>query len=477
MRQLVKVLSLLLMAVIFSCDKKNDPSLEKGKVEFSISSQGISGGRSAALTSVLVSITDATGKSIFQRKQLTLISFGTEYLSEAISLTKGDFKLTEFIIVDENNAAIYATPLEGAPLAYLVNDPLPINFSVTKDQSTKVVPQVIKVDGSTGVDFGYATFGLDIVNTFQFSVGVLTYNSLASNLALATSHINITSGATVLFDGDEGAATNKLTIKDGYTNYTLTVTKSGYITYQKTFAVADLKAYNVSPLAITLLDQGLGNGLIAYYPFTGNSLDATSNHFDGVGHNGVVLTTDRKGASNSAYGFDGVDDYISVAHNNAFNFAGDFTISVWIKVAATQVDSNINDIVRKWNGNAEGYPFSMSYLNSTNLSYPNQLLSARFDSQTCGNAPNDFAPAITSDVFHHYVLVKQGNTLSNYVDNVLAGQVTDTTQGSGCAIQNTADVTIGTRGNLVRFFKGTIDDIRFYNRSLTTTEIASLFTE
>ena len=38
-------------------------------------------------------------------------------------------------------------------------------------------------------------------------------------------------------------------------------------------------------------------------------------------------------------------------------------------------------------------------------------------------------------------------------------------------------MTIWVPGNLVRFFKGKIDDIRIYYRSLTEIEISSLYRE
>src|SRR6185436_8408174 len=56
----------------------------------------------------------------------------------------------------------------------------------------------------------------------------------------------------------------------------------------------------------------LNRGLIAYYPFNGNSNDATGNGHNGTPLNGVQLTTDRFGNSNNAYYFDGVDDRITV---------------------------------------------------------------------------------------------------------------------------------------------------------------------
>src|ERR1700689_1178920 len=56
----------------------------------------------------------------------------------------------------------------------------------------------------------------------------------------------------------------------------------------------------------------LNSGLIAYYPFSGNANDATGNGNNGIPMNGVQLTTDRFGNPNSAYYFDGIDDYIVV---------------------------------------------------------------------------------------------------------------------------------------------------------------------
>jgi hypothetical protein len=470
---------LLACFVSVSCD--DEPTTKKtGKIEFTFSStEQVSGGRSKTLQAVLVSISDASGNIVHDRKKIPLIQFGSEYLSEAISLTTGDFQLTEFIVIDENNAAIYATPVEGSPLAHLVNDPLSIDFRVQKDQTTKVTPQVIKVDGNTGPDFGYATFSFDIVETFKFHIGVLAYNSGSSNFELTTSHLIISSSGETLFNGDLAAVTNEITVKDGYANYTLSVTKAGYLPYEKTFSSDELKAYlPEASLAVTLLNESLSEGLIAYYPFSGNAQDGTDNNFDGT-VNGAVLTTDRKGAVNSAYLFDGVNDYISVPHHADLNLTGDFTISLWTNISPSQEPhEGINDILRKWNGNAEGYPFSISYLNTlADDAHEDKILYVRYDGQGCGNAPTSYSPLITNDTFVHVVLIKVNGKLRHYLNNVLVAEIDDTTDASGCSVGNTANMTIGCRGNLVRFFKGKIDDIRIYGRGISESEVASLYAE
>jgi len=56
---------------------------------------------------------------------------------------------------------------------------------------------------------------------------------------------------------------------------------------------------------------GVTEGLVACYPFDGNAMDASGNGNDGT-VNGATLTEDRLGNADSAYNFDGVDDYIEI---------------------------------------------------------------------------------------------------------------------------------------------------------------------
>ncbi|MBF0232848.1 MAG: hypothetical protein HQK65_07400 [Desulfamplus sp.] len=57
------------------------------------------------------------------------------------------------------------------------------------------------------------------------------------------------------------------------------------------------------------------DGLVAEYLFGGNANDSSGNGNHGA-VNGATLTTDRFGNSNSAYNFDGVNDYCIVKAKN-----------------------------------------------------------------------------------------------------------------------------------------------------------------
>ena len=54
----------------------------------------------------------------------------------------------------------------------------------------------------------------------------------------------------------------------------------------------------------------LSAGLAAYYPFTGNANDVSGNN--NPSFNNATLTTDRFGNPNSAYHFNGTNNYMQI---------------------------------------------------------------------------------------------------------------------------------------------------------------------
>ena len=74
------------------------------------------------------------------------------------------------------------------------------------------------------------------------------------------------------------------------------------------------------------VNNPITTGLIAAYEFSGNADDVSGNGNDGV-VNGATPTTDRFGNANSAYSFDGVDDYIH--SSTTFSPQASGTISLW----------------------------------------------------------------------------------------------------------------------------------------------------
>ena len=157
-----------------------------------------------------------------------------------------------------------------------------------------------------------------------------------------------------------------------------------------------------------------------------------------------------------------------------------FLFRLWLSLTPTQkdVDGTLNDVIRKWRGDTQGYPFAFVYYNHTAPdSMRNRFSFVRYDGSICRNSPQLFSsPARNGGGFTHIVLIKEDEWIKIYQDGKLVAKTKDTVMSeSQCGSHNDSEITIGTRGNKVRFFSGVVDDVRMYNRALTEREIEVLF--
>ena len=79
-----------------------------------------------------------------------------------------------------------------------------------------------------------------------------------------------------------------------------------------------------------IISGNLPNDAIAYYPFNGNANDESGNGNHGTVY-GASLTEDRFGTPNSAYNFDGTDDYIDLGNSSSLKPNFPISISIWVK--------------------------------------------------------------------------------------------------------------------------------------------------
>ena len=85
-----------------------------------------------------------------------------------------------------------------------------------------------------------------------------------------------------------------------------------------------------------VVQAGIDDGLVAYYPFDGDANDESGNGNHST-VNSAVLTTDRNGNQNNAYYFNGAGNYI-VAENLdvRINDIAAFTVAGWFKTNLQQ---------------------------------------------------------------------------------------------------------------------------------------------
>ena len=89
------------------------------------------------------------------------------------------------------------------------------------------------------------------------------------------------------------------------------------------------------------------NGLVGWWPFTGNANDLSGNGNNGT-VNGATLTTDRFGSPNCAYLFNG-NSNIVVPYNQNQTIIGAGTWSLWVNASLFPNNGNQSHLISKYN--------------------------------------------------------------------------------------------------------------------------------
>jgi hypothetical protein len=213
------------------------------------------------------------------------------------------------------------------------------------------------------------------------------------------------------------------------------------------------------------------NGLVGYWPFTGNANDVSGNGNNGT-VNGATLTTDRNGQMNDAYSFDGILNNIEVPHSNSFDFSSNLqTISFWMKVPQIPIPPccpDVETIFGKFDTNFNG--FAIQFAGQGQIFY-----SIRNTTSLWGDCPILNTQYIANQ-YIHILFTNDNDSLRAYVN----GQLVNTTNiPNGTNIgSNTAPLLIGketTSIPMAHYFNGQLDDIGIWNRVLNQQEIADVY--
>jgi len=209
--------------------------------------------------------------------------------------------------------------------------------------------------------------------------------------------------------------------------------------------------------------QDLNNGLIAYFPFNGNANDESGYHHDGIVH-GATLTTDRFGNPNSAYFFDGIDDYIET---DVFTWDDNWTITGWFYFSATTNIQNRTIIRQGSDINASRIQLLVSNPPSNNP--------LRWDVKGPKNAFDRVTnETIIPNTWRFFAFIRDNNLFKLYIDShFLDSIIIDVGK-----IFISDPLLIGAFiGNNPSFWRGKIDEIRIYDRTLTENEISQLYNQ
>jgi hypothetical protein len=213
----------------------------------------------------------------------------------------------------------------------------------------------------------------------------------------------------------------------------------------------------------------LSDGLIAYYPFNGNTNDETGHGYDGTVNGEAVLTTDRFGNSDSAYYFDGIDDNITVDNDPALAL-DTYTLAAWFR-ADSDIDRGVIAIKGGFGSEAIGYNATYGFILQRETSC-NHCVNSGFEEE---GGVDHFLMAdgpFDDETWHLATLTYDKAELKLYMDGVLVdSEVTDVAPE-----MNELPFRMGMNTHTTdRNFKGKIDDVRIYNRALSETEISELW--
>lgn len=206
------------------------------------------------------------------------------------------------------------------------------------------------------------------------------------------------------------------------------------------------------------------DGLVAYYPFNGNTMDESGNGNNGQNY-GAYLTWDRFNNSNKAYGFNNAASYISVPHNSSLQPADGLTLSTWVFFNDL---SNTGSVLSKGSDTTTGW-YSLRYESSTRtldfqINFSDYIPGPRMTVSS--------SSTLVTNTWYYVVGTFDGNQMKLY----LSGQSENTLYAPKTLGSNYEYLTIGNCGEGYPF-NGTIDDIRIYKRALNDNEIQQLFHE
>ena len=213
-------------------------------------------------------------------------------------------------------------------------------------------------------------------------------------------------------------------------------------------------------------------GLLSHYPFSGSANDNV-----GTNHGvvlGATLTTDRFGNPNSAYYFNGVNNYIKISNTSNLNNT-DFTYNWWVQ-GYSYADFSASNILeigsQEFTGGRYGQIFSINrnYNGTTGW----RVTSGNTNATTIG-FQNGVLPE--TNKWYNVTVTRNDSIVRLYVDCQLVESAV--TNDLTPYYSNPLNIFIGSRAqlDLDQYFHGKIDDIRIYNRALSQAEINTFCNE
>jgi len=328
--------------------------------------------------------------------------------------------------------------------------------------------------GKTGVGWNYLPFGpFTMTNQWIFFAG--TWDGSVQNLYVngtnAAQNVHVSPGGI-----DDVAPGSDLQIGRSTlpaSPYPFTGDVDQFTVFNRALSAGEVAGlYQAgSPLTTTL-----ASGLVASFPFAGNTLDASGNGNNGT-PSGITYTDDQSGLPDSAAHFGGLtNDYVEAADAPSLHDPL-MTVAGWFRTPVNNESMQI--AIKAHYGDSAGEQWSL-YIDTFNYAKPTLVYAIKRNSAgKTGVGWNylAFGPFTMTNQWIFFAGTWDGSVQNLYVNGTNAAQNVHVSPGGIDDVAMGSDLQIG-RSTLPAFpypYTGDIDQLNLYNRALTAEEVASLY--
>lgn len=224
----------------------------------------------------------------------------------------------------------------------------------------------------------------------------------------------------------------------------------------------------VSIISFSQID--IKKGLVAHYPFNGNLNDSSGNKNNGT-NKGVTTASNKLNQPNTAYFFSGDDDYVDVPATASVQPQDAVTVSAWLNTT----DKDYWNFVVCKRLNLAKEPGNSYFLGTTG----NVPGGATWQWSISSSTTQHFLVTNTlveDSTWLHVVGTFNGDTLKLFLNGQNIGsKIIANTKISYSNLSLRLGLGIPTSSGSKTAFKGSIDEIRIYDRALSDDEIKYLY--
>jgi len=304
-----------------------------------------------------------------------------------------------------------------------------------------------------------------VVIAILAAITIVAYNGIQNRAKRSALQSDLTNSAKKLeiykyTPGNDEQYPNDLSTA-GVTNTNLAYSRSG--TNYCLVAVNGTESYYVSNTsskpqqgACVVTDQ-----LVGWWGLNNSATDISGNSLNGTASSGgPTAITGQNGQANSAYQFNGAN-FLTLPSSTLLNPTNNFSVSAWVRLNSDIGTSTWNDILA---GTAADWGVGIN-VDAAGIGY---LMITKINN---ADAPRS-TTAVTKQEWKHLAVSFSNNTINYYLDGQPNGTVT---AASAFGTFTASAKRIGSRGTMNGNFRGALDDVRLYNKVLSSPEVTAIY--